>query len=149
MTNKDLSAYSKIIFICFIICLFKRGKKMQANCTLSLAEAFHIHYFLFTYLVVNNFQLSSFSVGIVISVNKKYCQNISAYYRCFFIEVFWQHFTSSARKLFRNSKHKGVLQFIYYEKATKFCEIFTLLLTVWTVIKSIPPLSSPKFGSCL
>ena len=52
MTNKDLSAYSKIIFICFIICLFKRGKKMQANCTLSLAEAFHIHYFLFTYLVV-------------------------------------------------------------------------------------------------
>ena len=52
MTNKDLSAYSKTIFICFIICLFKRGKKMQANCTLSLAEAFHIHYFLFTYLVV-------------------------------------------------------------------------------------------------
>ena len=52
MTNKDLSAYSKTIFICFIICLFKRGKKMQDNCTLSLAEAFHIHYFLFTYLVV-------------------------------------------------------------------------------------------------
>ena len=52
MTNKDLSAYSKTIVICFIICLFKRGKKMQANCTLSLAEEFHIHYFLFTFLVV-------------------------------------------------------------------------------------------------
>ena len=35
MTNKDLSAYSKTIVICFIICLFKRGKKMQANCILS------------------------------------------------------------------------------------------------------------------
>ena len=52
MTNKDLSAYSKTIFICFIICLFKPGKKMQANCNLSLAKSFHIHYFLFTYLVV-------------------------------------------------------------------------------------------------
>ena len=52
MTNKDLSAYSRTIVICFIICLFKRGKKIQANCTLSLAKAFHIHYFLFTYLVV-------------------------------------------------------------------------------------------------
>ena len=53
MTNKDLSAYSKTIFICFIICLFKRGKKMQDNCILSLAEAFLIHYFLFTYLIVS------------------------------------------------------------------------------------------------
>ena len=29
-----------------------------------------------------------------------------------------------------------VLKFIYSEKATKFCEIFTLLLTVCTVVKS-------------
>ena len=30
----------------------------------------------------------------------------------------------------------AVLKFIYSEKATKFCEIFTLLLTVCTVVKS-------------
>ena len=29
-----------------------------------------------------------------------------------------------------------MLKFIYSEKATKFCEIFTLLLTVCTVVKS-------------
>ena len=29
-----------------------------------------------------------------------------------------------------------LLKFIYSEKATKFCEIFTLLLTVCTVVKS-------------
>ena len=29
-----------------------------------------------------------------------------------------------------------VLKFIYSEKATKFCEIFPLLLTVCTVVKS-------------
>ena len=29
-----------------------------------------------------------------------------------------------------------ILKFIYSEKATKFCEIFTLLLTVCTVVKS-------------
>ena len=101
MTNKDLSAYSKIIFICFIICLFKRGKKMQANCTLSLAEAFHIHYFLFTYLVIGK----QFPAVKLFSRNcylgkQKILSKYFAYYRCFFIE---------ARKLFRNSKHKGVL----------------------------------------
>ena len=31
---------------------------------------------------------------------------------------------------------KIVLKFIYSEKATKFCEIFTLLLTVCTAVKS-------------
>ena len=51
MTNKDLSAYSKTIVICFIICQFKPGKKMQANCTLSLAEEFHIHYL---YIYIRN-----------------------------------------------------------------------------------------------
>ena len=30
----------------------------------------------------------------------------------------------------------GLVKFIYSEKATKFCEIFTLLLTVCTVVKS-------------
>ena len=30
----------------------------------------------------------------------------------------------------------GTLKFIYSEKATKFCETFTLLLTVCTVVKS-------------
>ena len=29
-----------------------------------------------------------------------------------------------------------LLKFIYYEKATKFCEIFSLLLTVCTLVKS-------------
>ena len=29
-----------------------------------------------------------------------------------------------------------IIKFIYSEKATKFCEIFTLLLTVGTVVKS-------------
>ena len=31
---------------------------------------------------------------------------------------------------------KSMLKFIYSEKVTKFCEIFTLLLTVCTVVKS-------------
>ena len=30
----------------------------------------------------------------------------------------------------------GLVKFIYSEKATKFCEIFPLLLTVCTVVKS-------------
>ena len=30
----------------------------------------------------------------------------------------------------------SMLKFIYSEKATKFCEIFTLFLTVCTVVKS-------------
>ena len=34
------------------------------------------------------------------------------------------------------AKSKSSLKFIYSEKATKFCEIFTLLLTVCTVVKS-------------
>ena len=29
-----------------------------------------------------------------------------------------------------------LVKFIYSEKASKFCEIFTLLLTVYTVVKS-------------
>ena len=33
-------------------------------------------------------------------------------------------------------KAAGSLKFIYSEKATKFCEIFHLLLTVCTVVKS-------------
>ena len=32
--------------------------------------------------------------------------------------------------------HLNIINFIYSEKATKFCEIFTLLLTVSTVVKS-------------
>ena len=32
--------------------------------------------------------------------------------------------------------YKKMIKFIYSDKATKFCEIFTLLLTVCTVIKS-------------
>ena len=35
-------------------------------------------------------------------------------------------------KIFKNV----LLKFIYSEKATKFCEIFPLLLTVCTVVKS-------------
>ena len=31
---------------------------------------------------------------------------------------------------------KDILKFIYSEKATKFCDIFTLLLTVCTVVRS-------------
>ena len=31
---------------------------------------------------------------------------------------------------------KSIIKFIYSEKATKFCEIFNLLLTVCTVVKS-------------
>ena len=80
MTNKDLSAYSKTIVICFIICLFKRGKKMQANWTLSLAEAFHILYFLFTYLEVGK----QFPPVNLFGMN---CYLGMAYYRCFFIFI--------------------------------------------------------------
>ena len=36
----------------------------------------------------------------------------------------------------RNRKSRRKVKFIYSEKATKFCEIFTLLLTVCTVVKS-------------
>ena len=32
--------------------------------------------------------------------------------------------------------HKTLIKFIYSEKATKFCEIFPLLLTVCTAVKS-------------
>ena len=32
--------------------------------------------------------------------------------------------------------HDDIIKFIYSEKATKFCEIFPLLLTVCTVVKS-------------
>ena len=32
--------------------------------------------------------------------------------------------------------YSDLIKFIYSEKATKFCEIFTLLLTVCTVVKS-------------
>ena len=35
-----------------------------------------------------------------------------------------------------NNCKKGELKFIYSEKATKFCEIFPLLLTVCTLAKS-------------
>ena len=38
--------------------------------------------------------------------------------------------------LYFNSKVCKRLKFIYSEKATKLCEIFTLLLTVCTVVKS-------------
>ena len=34
------------------------------------------------------------------------------------------------------SEHKGHLKFIYSEKATKFCEIFPLLLTTVHTVKS-------------
>ena len=40
-----------------------------------------------------------------------------------------------------------MLKFIYYEKATKFCEIFILLLTVCTVVKSKVKISQ-NFVAC-
>ena len=39
-------------------------------------------------------------------------------------------------EIFPNSALPLMLKFIYSEKATKCCEIFTLLLTVCTVVKS-------------
>ena len=38
--------------------------------------------------------------------------------------------------IFLRFQKQDALKFIYSEKATKFCEIFTLLLTVCTVVKS-------------
>ena len=47
---------------------------------------------------------------------------------------------SFAQKFRPNSRlagySSGELRFIYSEKATQFCEIFSLLLTVYTVVKS-------------
>ena len=43
------------------------------------------------------------------------------------------------------SKNEWTLKFIYSEKATKFCEISTLLLTVCTVVKSNVEISQNLF----
>ena len=39
-------------------------------------------------------------------------------------------------KTWKKCSQKLLIKFIYSEKATKFCEIFILLLTVCTVVKS-------------
>ena len=39
-------------------------------------------------------------------------------------------------QIFNIRQSNFIIKFIYSEKATKFCEIFTLLLTVSTVVKS-------------
>ena len=39
-------------------------------------------------------------------------------------------------KLNKNVKNRAYIKFIYSEKATKFCEIFILLLTVCTAVKN-------------
>ena len=36
----------------------------------------------------------------------------------------------------KTSSHQQFVKFIYFEKATKFCEIFSLLLTVCTEVKN-------------
>ena len=46
---------------------------------------------------------------------------------------------------FTNHDVSWILKFIYSEKATKFCEIFPLLLTVCTVVKSKEKISQ-NFG---
>ena len=48
----------------------------------------------------------------------------------------WINNQQHARRLFKGFNNNK-LKFIYSEKATKFCEIFPLLLTVCTAIKSM------------
>ena len=47
-----------------------------------------------------------------------------------------QNYNDSLQLLQFSQLRQGPLKFIYSEKATKFCEIFHLLLTVCTVVKS-------------
>ena len=52
-------------------------------------------------------------------------------------DIVWKWYIGFIYKLyiFPPFKYSIVLKFIYSEKATKFCEIFPLLLTVCTVVK--------------
>ena len=48
-------------------------------------------------------------------------------------------------------KNTGALKFIYSEKVTRFCEVFPLLLTVCTVVKSKVKISQNfvAFSECM
>ena len=51
-------------------------------------------------------------------------------------EGFHRNFNPLKYQEYILSSSYGLVNFIYSEKATKFCEIFPLLLTVCTVVKS-------------
>ena len=58
------------------------------------------------------------------------------------IQEIFEHFLVMIKKnpfqhyLFVKTSHHDKVKLIYSEKATKFCKIFSLLLTVFTVVKS-------------